>query len=112
MSSEEYEQIITEIIASSGTARSCMIQAIWEAREGRFEEVNRLIGEADESLNEAHNIQTDLLQKEVCGNHTAVTLLMVHAQDHLMTAITVKELATELIKEIQYRVQKEAKSVE
>ncbi|MBJ3789737.1 PTS lactose/cellobiose transporter subunit IIA, partial [Bacillus sp. OA1] len=31
------------------------------------------------------------------GNHAEISLLLVHAQDHLMNAITVKELAEEFI---------------
>jgi PTS system cellobiose-specific IIA component len=31
------------------------------------------------------------------GGQPVVTLLMVHAQDHLMTAITVKDLAAEFV---------------
>lgn len=104
---EEYEKTVTEIIATSGNARSCMIQAIWKAREATFDEVKKLMDQADKDINHAHIIQTGLLQNEVSGKPMPVTLLMVHAQDHLMTSITVKELATELIKEIQYRIEKE-----
>lgn len=103
---ENYEQIVTEIIANSGMARSEMIQAIWKARENDFEGADKLMKEAEKNLNQAHLIQTKLLQNEVKGNKTEVTLLMVHAQDHLMTAITVKEIATELIKEIKIRLEK------
>ena len=48
-------------------------------------------------IKEAHRVQTDLIQKEAGGEKTEVTLLMVHAQDHLMNAITVKELASEFV---------------
>jgi len=48
-------------------------------------------------VNEAHKIQTNLVQGEVRGEKTEVTLLMVHAQDHLMNAITIKDLATEFV---------------
>lgn len=104
MIKEEYEKIVTEIIANAGMARSDMMTAINTARTADFEEVERLCKEADDYLTQAHIAQTKLLQQEVSGNPTDVTLLMVHAQDHLMTAITVKELAGELIKEIQIRV--------
>ncbi len=107
---EEYEKTVTEIIATSGNARSCMIQAIWKAREGAFSEVEALVGQAEQDLNHAHVIQTRLLQQEVSGHPSEVTLLMVHAQDHLMTSITVKELATELIKEIRIRLESEAQA--
>jgi PTS system cellobiose-specific IIA component len=52
---------------------------------------------ASEEISSAHRIQTDLIQEEARGNHAEISLLLVHAQDHLMNAITVKELAEEFI---------------
>lgn len=103
MVKDEYEKVATELIANAGMARSNMLSAINAAREGDFEKVVELKKEADEFLTQAHFSQTTLLQQEVRGEAMEVTLLMVHAQDHLMTAITVKELASELIKEIEIR---------
>ena len=53
--------------------------------------------ESDQSLNEAHNSQTGMLTKEAQGDHTKVTLLVVHSQDHLMNAITFRDLAGEMV---------------
>ena len=52
---------------------------------------------ASEEISATHRIQTDLIQEEARGNHAEISLLLVHAQDHLMNAITVKELAEEFI---------------
>ena len=38
-----------------------------------------------------------MLTQEAQGKHVAVTLLTVHSQDHLMTAIAVTDLAKEVI---------------
>jgi cellobiose PTS system EIIA component len=48
-------------------------------------------------LNEAHHIQTSLIQQEIRGEKVEISLLMIHAQDHLMNAITMKDLATEVV---------------
>ncbi len=53
--------------------------------------------EAAKELTEAHHYQTELIQNEAGGEKTDMTLLMVHAQDHLMNAMTVKDLAAELV---------------
>ena len=45
----------------------------------------------------AHKAQTDLLTQEAQGNHLSVDVLLVHAQDHLMTAMLAQELIGELI---------------
>ncbi|KKH66051.1 hypothetical protein DU75_10400, partial [Methanosarcina mazei] len=53
--------------------------------------------EASKELIEVHSIQTDLIQKEAAGIQPEITLLMIHAQDHLMNAMTVKDMAAEFV---------------
>ena len=52
---------------------------------------------AKETVNEAHHAQTELIQAEIRGEKTPLNLLMVHAQDHLMCALVVIDLAQEFI---------------
>ena len=52
---------------------------------------------ADEALGNAHKSQTNLLTQEASGDSVELSLLLVHGQDHLMNAITFKDLARELI---------------
>ena len=52
---------------------------------------------ADAELLEAHHAQTDLLQKYASGTEVKIEIIMVHAQDHLMTTMNLKEVAVELI---------------
>ena len=47
---------------------------------------------------EAHNIQTEIIKNEVSGNNIDVSVLFVHAQDHLMTSIEAKSLIECMIK--------------
>ncbi|MST79927.1 PTS lactose/cellobiose transporter subunit IIA [Lactobacillus equicursoris] len=54
----------------------------------------------------AHNSQTAMLTKEASGEHIPVTLLLVHSQDHLMTAITYIDLAKELVAVYEKMAQK------
>ena len=46
---------------------------------------------------EAHHAQTDLLQKYASGTEVKIEIIMVHAQDHLMTTMNLKEVAVEMI---------------
>ncbi|ABS23947.1 PTS lactose/cellobiose transporter subunit IIA [Bacillus cytotoxicus] len=85
------------LILHGGNARSYAMEAISHAKHGEFEEAEANIQKALQELQKAHSLQTDLIQREAGGDQTKVTLLMVHAQDHLMNAITVKELASEFI---------------
>ena len=95
---EEMEMIIFEIISNGGNAKGLAYEAIASAEEGDFEKAEALLKEADESLVKAHQIQTDLIQSEAAGQHHDVTVLFVHAQDHLMTAMEVRTLAENFIK--------------
>lgn len=95
--STEMEQIIMQLIMNGGDARSFSIRAIQEAEKGKFSEAEKLLADAKESMNKAHEVQTKLIQEEVRNNNTEVTLLMVHAQDHVMNAMTVRDLAEYII---------------
>lgn len=50
----------------------------------------------------AHHYQTELIQAEMRGEKTELSLIMVHGQDHLMNAMTVRDLALQMIE--MYRV--------
>lgn len=91
------DEIAFQLILHSGNARSSVMEAMFLAREGKFEEAKEKVESAKLDLNEAHRTQTTLIQAEARGEKKDVTILMVHAQDHLMTSITVKELAEEII---------------
>ena len=91
------EEIILNIIMHSGEARSCSMEAIAMAKTGDFEKAKELIIKADEELGYAHSSQTSLIQGEAANDKIEFSLLLVHAQDHLMTTMTFKDLAMELI---------------
>ena len=87
MTPEELELITVEIVAYAGDARSKYVEALNYANEGNFGEAEKLIEEASELINEAHKVQTNMIQMEAAGNKVDVSFLMVHAQDHLMTVM-------------------------
>ncbi|MBC1340256.1 PTS lactose/cellobiose transporter subunit IIA [Listeria welshimeri] len=90
-------EAIMGLIMHGGNAKSNAMEAIQAAKTGAFEIAEEKISEAEQSIVEAHHAQTGLLTEEAKGNHMEVTLLTVHSQDHLMTAITFTDLAKELI---------------
>jgi PTS system cellobiose-specific IIA component len=93
----EYVEKIMTLVAVSGEARSKAMEAIQLSKSGEYSEARTLITDAANTLRKAHKIQTTLIQEEAGGTKYEVTLLMVHAQDHLMTAMTVKDFASEFI---------------
>ncbi|MFC0141671.1 PTS lactose/cellobiose transporter subunit IIA [Erwinia mallotivora] len=103
----DLEEIVMQIIINSGEARSQCLNAIREARKKNHLQARDLLHRAKDALSRAHQIQTEMIQEEVRGNSQRVSMIMVHAQDHLMNALTVKDLATEIIAIIEEKNTKE-----
>ncbi len=91
------EMIIFGLITASGSAKSYCMEAIQFAKEGLFTEARNAIVEAEACLGEAHKSQTTLIQSEARGEKMEVSVLLIHAQDHLMNAILMKDLANEFV---------------
>ena len=91
------EEIILNIIMHSGEARSHSLEAITLAKAGEFDKAREEIIKADEELGYAHSSQTSLIQGEAASDKIEFSLLLVHAEDHLMTTMTFKDLAVEII---------------
>lgn len=94
---EGLELAAFQIISAVGSARSCYIEAIQKAKSGEFEEADKLIDEGDEVFCEGHHAHTDLLQKEASGESEGLNLLILHAEDQLMSAEAFKIIALEFI---------------
>ncbi|GLC88487.1 PTS lactose/cellobiose transporter subunit IIA [Lysinibacillus piscis] len=90
------ESIMGLIIHSGNTKSECM-EAIQLAKTGQIDAAKEKIKLANEALIEAHHSQTNLLTQEARGEKVEVSMLLIHAQDHLMNAITFKDLAQEVI---------------
>ncbi|MGF0048189.1 PTS lactose/cellobiose transporter subunit IIA [Streptococcus hyointestinalis] len=97
MSENSNQELATmTLIAHSGDARSLAFKALEFAKEGNFSEAEEYLKKSDEESKLAHQGQTELLVEEANGGKHEFNLLLVHAQDHLMTSM----LAVELIREI------------
>ncbi|MBA2876425.1 PTS lactose/cellobiose transporter subunit IIA [Thermaerobacillus caldiproteolyticus] len=92
-----YEETVFQLILHGGNGRSYAMEAIAAAKKGDFITARNHLQKASEELHAAHHVQTSLIQNEANGKRKEVTLLMIHAQDHLMNAITLKELAAEFV---------------
>lgn len=87
-----------EIVAYSGEARSKYLNALKIVKaKGDATEVQKLVGEAEESLKLAHNAQTAMLAKEASGDDIELGFIFVHGQDHLMTTILLKDILENLM---------------
>ncbi|SHO45270.1 PTS lactose/cellobiose transporter subunit IIA [Anaerocolumna xylanovorans] len=93
----DVEDIVMELVVNGGDARSKALEAIAAASKQNFDLAEEKMKECNESLNKAHIFQTELIQKELNGEPTTLSLILVHGQDHLMNAITVRDLAIHMI---------------
>lgn len=95
--SENYEQIVFELISYSGSARSYIFEAFNSCKEGKYDEAEKQMLEAKNQLKQTHKIQTELIQNEARGEETHISILLVHAQDHLMTSMLAIDLVERMI---------------
>lgn len=94
---EKLEEISMMIIANSGAARSSAFAALAEAKKGNFAEADELLKAADEKLQIAHESHRELLKMDASGEVDRVSILLCHAQDHLMGSALAGDLIREMI---------------
>ena len=73
------------------------IEAIQEAKEGRLNEARAMIEEGQKIFVEGHHAHAELIQKEANGEMPTIGLLLIHAEDQLMSAESFKILSEEFI---------------
>ena len=93
----DLEEAVMEIIVNAGQSRSLCFEALHAARSGNINEAKLLLNEADGYARRAHLMQTRLIEQDAGEAHQPMTLIMVHAQDHLMGAMLFKDMVIEMI---------------
>ncbi|KRM99867.1 phosphoenolpyruvate-dependent sugar phosphotransferase system eiia, lactose specific [Loigolactobacillus rennini DSM 20253] len=97
------------IVAYAGDAKTALLKALDNARDGHFEKARELVKDSNKSIVDAHNEQTKLLSKEADGDDLDVTFIMVHGQDTLMTTMMLKDQVSYFIDEYERIAKIEAK---
>lgn len=90
---------IMELISTAGESKSKAFEASKKVKSKDFKGAKLLIEEARKIDIEAHRIQTELITQDLNEDveSPAMSLLMVHAQDHYMTSQLAKDLIEALI---------------
>lgn len=94
---EELEEVVMGLIINSGQARSLAYGALKWPSKAISESAKAMMDQSRLALNEAHLVQTKLIEGDQGEGKMKVSLVLVHAQDHLMTSMLARELVTELI---------------
>ncbi|WP_413283612.1 PTS lactose/cellobiose transporter subunit IIA [Vibrio sp. MA40-2] len=93
----DLESTVMELIINAGESKSCAMQALISAKKGQWEEVDDLLAQSTAASKRAHSVQTELIGLDEGEGKVPVNLIMVHAQDHIMTSMLARELIEELI---------------
>lgn len=80
------EQIICSIIADAGDCRSSCLAALQAWKNHDYEAARASLEDGKRALLSAHDIHTQLLVDEANGKPEDVTLMLVHASEHLSAA--------------------------
>lgn len=94
---EELEQQIFEIITHSGSARAMLYEALTEVQKGDVVKADELMDSSSKEMTLAHNVQTKLITADMNGG-TKISLLLIHAQDQLMTTMSEQTIIEQMIK--------------
>lgn len=98
-----------ELILCAGNGKSMAIDAIRKLlKGGDVEKAKEEIKEAGREIGKAHEIQTSLLQSEMSGENVEKSILLIHAQDHFMNALTIRDMSS-LMVEMYDKLQKTEK---
>ncbi|MFD1318331.1 PTS lactose/cellobiose transporter subunit IIA [Loigolactobacillus zhaoyuanensis] len=88
---------VMTIMTSSTEAHRLLEAALTAAKADDFALARHNMQAADVALTEANNAQTTLLTREARGQTVPMTLLLIHAQDHLMSTVTYRDAVSELV---------------
>lgn len=93
----DIEQVCFELICHVGEARSSFIDAIQQAKKGDFEQAATRMNSGQESFNMGHQVHAKLIQAEMEGMRDHLSLILIHAEDQMMSAENFKLLSGEFI---------------
>lgn len=83
-----------QLILHSGTGRSMVIEAIQNlAKDHDIVKARKQIEEAGKEIGQAHDIQTAMMSAECDGHPVEKSILLIHAQEHFMTSLAVRDMA-------------------
>lgn len=96
---ENNELICFQLISNAGMAKSSFVEAIRAAEEEKFELAAQKMNEGKEFLIQGHSVHASVIQKEAAGEKTETSLLLIHAEDQLMSAEMTELLANTIIRQ-------------
>ena len=103
---EQFDLMCFQLVAQVGNARSCFVDAITHAEQGDFEGAQACLDEGDASFREGHQVHMDMLQREANGDGLPFRIIVLHAEDLMASAETLRIIAERFIN-VYKRMQEE-----
>jgi PTS system cellobiose-specific IIA component len=97
LTDDEIETYCMQIIANSGDAHEKAYEALRAAKAHDFPLAHSKFEEANKVLNQAHKFHSEVLKAGANGEIKQETVLLAHAQDHIMSTMTSLDFIKELI---------------
>lgn len=94
---EKLAEVSFNIITYSGEAKSNAMLAIYAAKANNIEEAKQKLEQANKDIIKASEQHVELIQQEAQGNKIDVPLLLLHAEDQLLTTQTLILMAEEFV---------------
>ncbi|WEV37399.1 PTS lactose/cellobiose transporter subunit IIA [Lactobacillus sp. ESL0677] len=91
------EQIAFEMISNTGEARSLLMKVIDDADKGNFDNCEADFKQANECLKTAQNVHLKLISSEADQKKLPFSILLVHAEDQMMAAELIRDLAQYIV---------------
>lgn len=93
----EIQEVSFQIISCAGDAKCYAYEALAATKLNDTELYKEKMQKAEEVINEAHKLQYQLLSAEANNKlNDAISILVIHAQDHLMTTMAVIDMIKEV----------------
>lgn len=95
---EGLELICFNIISSVGMAKSSYVEAMRAAAKGDYAASEEKMKEGDDFYSKGHDAHMELLSQEAGGGQITPGVILMHAEDQMMAAETVRIMAEENIR--------------
>lgn len=91
------ELISFNIISAVGTAKSMVMESMEKSRAGKFDESLDLIKQANEFLVTGEKEHFKVITQQAKDKNVEIDILFMHAEDQLMSTVTLRDMANELL---------------
>jgi Phosphotransferase system cellobiose-specific component IIA len=92
------EEIAFEVINYAGEAKTLLMEAIAESEQNKFGSIDEKMKRANECLKRGEQAHFKVITEEARSQDVKVTMLLLHAEDLLISTETVRDLALQIIR--------------